>query len=141
VAAAGEGPPELGAHQGQRVLDAVAVRVECCRLETVLRPSKQQLDLHRPVEALPQQSQTIISVDVFLSGDQATGVEEYSTCAKWLQQVFLNLDYSDCLIFISTLYLFNWSAASLATLPLFFLFLSKNSLASFPVKGFSVFFS
>jgi hypothetical protein len=64
VGVAGEGPPELGAHQGQRVLDAVAARVEGRRAEGVLGGAEQQRQPHRSPEALPQELQALLPVPV-----------------------------------------------------------------------------
>jgi hypothetical protein len=50
VTEAGNGLAELGPHKGECVLHVVAALVEGSRLEVVLRPSEQQLELHRPTE-------------------------------------------------------------------------------------------
>jgi hypothetical protein len=55
VAVAADGPPVLGAHEGQRVREVVAVLMEGRRPEGVLGGAEYPLEPHWPPEALPQQ--------------------------------------------------------------------------------------
>jgi hypothetical protein len=61
VIEAADGFSELSSHEGESVLDAVAMLVKGRSFEAVLRRTEYPLELNRPSEALPQEEQGLHS--------------------------------------------------------------------------------
>jgi hypothetical protein len=69
-----DGLAELSFDKCEGVFNVVALRVEGRSFEAVFGSPKQQLELHRPIEAFPQQLNKLFSVPVLLSDDQRVEV-------------------------------------------------------------------